>query len=146
MFFQGANMFKRFKKWLIKWASDEQVGIDPKELLLPDATQYPPMPQVVAPAKNVGTDTINTYSVPEHDNTEPWVNITSSSYDPVKGFRIELDWNDAFIQHLKEGGIKGRTEDEVVQKWLGLLYGDIMEKLEFSNLENSDRIRINDFV
>jgi hypothetical protein len=33
-----------------------------------------------------------------------------------------------------------------VQKWLGMLYGDIMEKLEAANLENSDKIRINDFM
>lgn len=81
------------------------------------------------------------------DETEPWVNIGSTVYDPVKGFRIELDWNEAFIQHLRDSGVGGRSEEEVVQKWLGLLYGDLIQRLESTVVErNSDTNRVNDFL
>lgn len=77
---------------------------------------------------------------------EPWVEITSANYDEIKGFRIELDWNEAFIQHLKESGLKGKTDEEVVQKWIGFLYGDLIEKLEQTSIEKSDGKPTNDFL
>jgi hypothetical protein len=77
--------------------------------------------------------------------TEPWVEIKSESVDPVKGIQIELDWNPAFIQYLKEAGIKARDEETIVQKWLAFLYQDLIDKLEKQVIDNSDKLRVNDF-
>lgn len=67
---------------------------------------------------------------PPDDITEPWVNMRSTGYDPIKGFRVELDWNDAFIQYLRDNGFVGQSEEEIVQKWVGMLYGNIVERLD----------------
>lgn len=80
----------------------------------------------------------------KRDSKEPWVEIRSADYNEVKGFRIELDWNEAFIQHLKEGGIQGKTEEGVVQKWLAFLYQDLVEKLEQQIIDASDKTGFKD--
>jgi predicted nuclease with TOPRIM domain len=79
------------------------------------------------------------------NSPEPWVEIKSESVDPVKGIQIELDWNEAFIQYLKDAGLKARDEETIVQKWLAFLYQDLIEKLEKQVIDNSDKPRVNDF-
>lgn len=81
----------------------------------------------------------------KREGTEPWVEIKSAKHDAVKGIQIELDWNDAFIQYLKENGITGRDEDTAVQKWLAFLYQDLIARLEQRVIDNSDIKRVNDF-
>lgn len=81
----------------------------------------------------------------KRNGTTPWVEIKSTEFDAVKGIHIELDWNDAFIQYLKENGIKARDEDTAVQKWLAFLYQDLIERLEQRVVDNSDKPRVNDF-
>lgn len=80
------------------------------------------------------------------EGPEPWVEIRSAEYSEIHGFKIELDWNEAFVQYLKESGLKGRNEEEVVQKWLGFLYGDLIEKLERTVIDKVDQKRTNDFI
>jgi len=63
------------------------------------------------------------------DENVPWVNLKSAEYDPATGFRIDLDWNDAFIKQLKDNGIDGPNEDVIIQKWLAFLYEDVVKKL-----------------
>lgn len=75
------------------------------------------------------------------EGTEPWVEITSSKYDEVKGIMIELDWNDAFILHLRESGMEGKDEDVLVQRWIALLYEDLISNLEERSIKPS---RMND--
>lgn len=81
--------------------------------------------------------------VKEHEDKknspEPWVEVTGESIDPVRGIQIKLDWNDAFIQYLKENGITGKNEDMAVQKWLALLYHDLVNNLEQRIIDNSDK-------
>lgn len=79
------------------------------------------------------------------NGTEPWVEIKSDRLDPVKGIHIELDWNDAFVQYLKDAGIKGRDDETVVQKYLAMLYEDLIGRLEQKVIDNSDKPRVNDF-
>lgn len=79
-------------------------------------------------------------------STEPWVEIKSSSVDPVKGLMIELDWNDAFVQYLKDNGLQGRDDDTIVQKWVALLYENLINGLEEQAVENSDKIKVSDYV
>ena len=76
---------------------------------------------------------------------EPWVEIKSADYSEVKGIHIELDWNEAFIQYLKDNGIKGKDEESIVQKWLAFLYQDLIEKLEQKVIDKSDKPRVSDF-
>lgn len=76
---------------------------------------------------------------------EPWVEIKSAEFNEVKGIQIELDWNEAFVQYLKENGVKARNDDQIVQKWLMMLYADLIEKFETQIVEDSDKPRVNDF-
>lgn len=81
--------------------------------------------------------------VKEHEDKknspEPWVEVIGESIDPVRGIQIKLDWNDAFIQYLKENGITGKDEDTAIQKWLALLYHDLINNLEQRIIDNSDK-------
>lgn len=79
------------------------------------------------------------------NGAEPWVEIKSADFNEVKGIQIELDWNEAFVQYLKDNGVKARTDDQIVQKWLATLYADMVEKLESKIIDDSDKPRINDF-
>lgn len=96
-------------------------------------------------------DTVSVYRKQEEadearrNGTEPWVEIKSDRLDPVKGIHIELDWNDAFVQYLKDNGIKGRDDETVVQKYLAFLYEDLINRLEQKVIDNSDKPRVNDF-
>ncbi len=74
----------------------------------------------------------------KYESTEPWVEIRSAEFNENRGIRIELDWNDAFVNHLKESGIKGSNEEEIVQKWLAFLYHDLIEKLESKSIDRKD--------
>lgn len=77
----------------------------------------------------------------------PWVEIKGADVDSAKGIKIELDWNDAFIVDLREAGIKGKTDEEVVQKWLAFLYQDLIEKLESKVIEHREENKtVSDFV
>jgi hypothetical protein len=81
-----------------------------------------------------------------YTSKDPWVEIKSDKFDEARGLQIELDWNTAFIEYLKENGITGRDEDTAVQKWLALLYHDMTERLEAISIENTDKHRTNDYV
>ena len=99
-----------------------------------------------------GTKTeLSMYQVKEQEDDEkrnsdvPWVEIKSDSYDKNKGIQIALDWNDAFISYLIENSISGKDDDTIVQKWLALLYHDLLNKLEQQSIDNSDIIGSSDF-
>lgn len=50
---------------------------------------------------------------------EPWVNVLRMGIDPdnvVQGY-FELDWNEEFVAMLQEAGIKGASDEDVVNKW-----------------------------
>lgn len=79
------------------------------------------------------------------NGTDPWIEIKSADFDPVKGIHIELDWNPAFVQHLKDNGFKARDDETIVQKWLAFLYEDLIGRLEQKIIDNSDKPRVNDF-
>lgn len=81
----------------------------------------------------------------KREGKEPWVEIKSADHSEVRGIQIELDWNPAFIQYLKENGITGRDEETAVQKWLAFLYQDLIVRLEEKVVEKSDGKRVNDF-
>lgn len=72
------------------------------------------------------------------NSDEPWVVIRSDSFDPEKGIRVELDWNDAFVKQLRISGVRGSTDEVVVQKWLAFLYEDLVGRMERSLVEQPE--------
>lgn len=76
----------------------------------------------------------------KYDSSEPWVEIVSEQFDPHRGIKLALDWNDAFVAHLKDAGITGVDDDEVVRKWLAYLYADIAIRMEEQELQQSDTV------
>lgn len=82
----------------------------------------------------------------KRNGVEPWVEIKSDSVDPVKGIQIELDWNEAFVQYLKDNGIAAKSDEGIVQKWVAMLYQDLMQKMEQRVIDDSDKPRVNDFL
>jgi len=61
---------------------------------------------------------------------EPWVIIKGMVNDPVKGIKIELDWNDAFIQYLKENGYTGTDENQLIQQYVIHVMQDVDQKMK----------------
>lgn len=51
---------------------------------------------------------------------EPWVGVIGSEFDKKdgpNGLSMELDWNDAFVQMLKQTGYSGETDELIVEQW-----------------------------
>ena len=50
---------------------------------------------------------------------EPWVKVLQVNVNPENpknGF-FELDWNDEFVNMLKQNGYTGESEEEIVDRW-----------------------------
>jgi hypothetical protein len=47
---------------------------------------------------------------------EPWVNVIDLNVTDETG-NFELDWNDKFVEDLKDVGFKGITDEEIVNAW-----------------------------
>lgn len=62
-------------------------------------------------------------------STDPWVDIIADVKDS-NGLGIRLEWNDAFVAFLKENGINGTDQEQVVQKYIALLMRDAADRLE----------------
>ncbi len=63
------------------------------------------------------------------DSPDPWVDIIGWVRTD-EGVKIELEWNNAFVDYLRGNGIKGTDEDQVVQKWVTLLLRDMADQME----------------
>lgn len=50
---------------------------------------------------------------------EPWVNVVSMDFGGKTALEgsFELDWNEAFVNKLKEAGYVGPTPDAIVNQW-----------------------------
>lgn len=51
---------------------------------------------------------------------EPWIAIVNEGYDPAlgpSGLYFEFDWNEHWIEKLRQHGYKGSSEEEIVQMW-----------------------------
>ena len=60
---------------------------------------------------------------------EPWVELVSLRVDSQGRIKTEVDWNDAFIQKLKDEKYEGITEEELIQKWLLLVMANTTEEI-----------------
>ena len=74
----------------------------------------------------------NQYTGVMKDSPEPWVDLQGYTETP-QGLKISLEWNDAFIDHLKTQGLTGSDEDEVVHRWLAMLMQDVAEDTDPRN-------------
>lgn len=76
------------------------------------------------------------------DSKEPWVTVVGETVTN-DGIKIELDWNDAFVNFLKAQGVTGKDDTQVVQKWLSMIAKQTADKLH----ENYEAIegKINEF-
>jgi hypothetical protein len=51
---------------------------------------------------------------------EPYICVLNSEYNPedkLDGLYFEFDWNDKWIDELREAGYTGFTEDQIVERW-----------------------------
>lgn len=66
----------------------------------------------------------------------PWLCLVGMVKDK-KGVASTLDWNDAFLDYARAGGITGSSDDEVVHKYLLLVMGEITDSLN-KNTDTSE--------
>jgi len=59
---------------------------------------------------------------------EPWVDFVGNVRDTEQGQRLQMNWNDAFIKFLREIGITGIDEEQLVQKYITALLYDMTER------------------
>ena len=62
----------------------------------------------------------------EEKNKESWVEIKGEV--AKEGLKMELDWNDEFIAYLRDNGIDGTDDEVVIQKWIAMLYQDLLQE------------------
>ena len=70
-------------------------------------------------------------------SSEPWVDI-QGWVQTEQGIRVELDWNDAMVKYLRDEGISGTDDEQVVQKWVTMLMHDMAGQMEEEAPEQSD--------
>jgi hypothetical protein len=68
------------------------------------------------------------------ESTDPWVDI-QGFVQTESGVKVELEWNDAFVDYLRQSGISGADDDAVVQKWITLLLRDMADRMEGTTSE-----------
>lgn len=78
------------------------------------------------------------YTAKMKASSEPWVDIKGDMINTEEGIRTELDWNDAFVKNLREEGITGADDEQVVQHWVALLLRDMADRMEDQSPEDSN--------
>jgi hypothetical protein len=61
-------------------------------------------------------------------SSEPWISIIGDVEDAKKGLKLDMDWNDAFIQYLRQNGIIGISDEEVVARWITTLHSQLLDE------------------
>lgn len=62
-------------------------------------------------------------------SSEPWVDVTGWS-ETEEGVKVELEWNDAFVDYLRANGVTGADDEQIVQKWVTLLLRDMADQMD----------------
>jgi hypothetical protein len=60
---------------------------------------------------------------------DPWVEVEGWT-ETAQGVRAELEWNDAFVAYLREQGIPGTDDEQVVQRWVAMLLYDMASQMD----------------
>ena len=50
--------------------------------------------------------------------------------DPEYGLELDFDWNEEFVQLLRDSGYTGTSDETVVQKWLEVFAQDCANKVK----------------
>lgn len=80
------------------------------------------------------------------DSDSPWIEIVADGYDESKGIKIALDWNAGMIKMLKENGLDGSSDEDVIRKYIAFLYEDIVTRLEAKvDAQSDQRGKIKDY-
>lgn len=64
-------------------------------------------------------------------NGEPWVKVLDVEFGDINHPSVgafEMDWNDHFVEWLKENGYSGRTPEQVVDMWFRDVCRSIVEE------------------
>jgi len=61
---------------------------------------------------------------------DPWVDFVGTVRETEHGQRIELEWNDAFIDYLRASGLMGSSDEQIVQQYITLLLRDMTDQYE----------------
>lgn len=61
------------------------------------------------------------------DRKEPWIAVldTHVNKDNLRNGFFELDWNEYFVQQLRNAGYTGETDEEIVDQWFKMLCKDV---------------------
>lgn len=143
-------MFDKIKKW---WTRDQR--LDQLELTLRDLvnakidaeTKAAQADEKIA-AQQAEIDSFKAAKEAEElrkNGKDPYVEIRSADYNAERGIQIELDWNDAFIALLRENGINGKTDDIIIQKWLSVLYDDLISRIDSASIEELSQNKPSEF-
>lgn len=62
-------------------------------------------------------------------SSEPWVDVVGWT-ETDQGVKVELEWNDAFVDYLRASGVSGADDEQIVQKWVTLLLRDMADQME----------------
>lgn len=143
---QGVNMFGWFKKSK-KQSIEDRLALLEANLEAEKAAKTEATEKLDEANKELSVlREIHQQYEDRRNSPEPWIEVIGESIDPVRGIEIRLDWNDAFIQYLKENGITGKDEDVIVQKYVAFLYQDLIDKFEQRIIDNSDKITVSDYL
>ena len=69
---------------------------------------------------------------------EPWCEMDSKVRDTEHGSRVVMEWNDAWIVYLKEAGLTGSDDEQIMQQYLTLMLRDHIDKYEERYESDSD--------
>lgn len=63
------------------------------------------------------------------ESPEPWMELVAISADERGQVKIELDWNSAFVDDLRQNGFNGPDEETVIQRYVAILARDVAEDM-----------------
>ena len=63
------------------------------------------------------------------ESPEPWMELVAISADERGQIKIELDWNGAFVQQLRENGFNGPDDETIMQRYVAVLAKDVAEDM-----------------
>lgn len=135
-------MFKRIKDWYTKPQRELEAHISDLSTIVDNVTKE----RDEAQAKLAELQAIVDADKQKREGSTPWVEITSGGFDATKGIKVEMDWNDAFIDYLEELSIKGPTAQAAVQRWLALVNLHLIEQLEQEAIDTDPRGTVRDVV
>lgn len=82
----------------------------------------------------VETESADAEKFDYNTSSAPYVDVVKITIpnpkDPTVGY-FELDWNDAFVQQLREAGYSGRKDEDVVDQWFNDLCRGVVSEDEF---------------